>query len=104
ASWPGPHTWVLPAHPAAPPLVTGGRRTVAVRLTAHPVARALCRSAGSALVSTSANTSGRPPLRSVAAVRRALGARLDDIVPGPLGGLAAPTRIRDGMTGRVLRA
>lgn len=103
ASWPGPYTWVLPARRTAPAAVTGGRRSVAVRLTAHPVAAALCLRARSALVSTSANRTGRPPLRSALAVRRALGPVLDDIVAGPLGGLAAPTTIRDGMTGRVLR-
>ncbi|HEX7079792.1 MAG TPA: L-threonylcarbamoyladenylate synthase [Gammaproteobacteria bacterium] len=103
ASWPGPHTWVLPARRRTPAWITGGRRTVAVRLTAHSISRALCCRAGSALVSTSANRSGRPPLRSALAVRRALGAELDDVLDGPLGGLSSPTTIRDGMTGRVLR-
>lgn len=103
ASWPGPHTWVLPARRAVPKALTGGRRSIAVRLTAHPVAAALCLRARSALVSTSANLTRRPPLRTALAVRRALGAAIDDVVAGPLGGLASPTTIRDGMTGRVLR-
>lgn len=103
-TWPGPHTWVLPAHHRAPAWITGGRRTIAVRLTAHPIALALCRYTGSALVSTSANLSHRPPLRSALAVRRTLGSQLDDVVAGPLGGLASPTTIRDGITGQTLRA
>lgn len=103
SSWPGPFTWVLPARPGTLDTVTGGRPTVAVRITDHPVARALCRHAGSALVSTSANVAGRPPLRTALGVRRHLGAAVDAIVPGPLGGRAAPSRIRCGMTGRVLR-
>lgn len=45
----------------------------------------------------------RPPLRSALEVRRLLGPALDDIVAGPLGDLASPTTIRDGMTGRILR-
>lgn len=102
-SWPGPHTWVLPAHRRAPASITGGRRTIAVRLTAHPIAAALCRSTGSALVSTSANLANRPPLRSALAVRRTLGSKLDDVVAGPLGGLTSPTTIRDGITGEILR-
>ncbi|MDP2252538.1 MAG: Sua5/YciO/YrdC/YwlC family protein, partial [Thiobacillus sp.] len=53
-SWPGPVTWVVPASAACPPLLTGGRPTIAVRVTAHPVAAHLCRSLGMALVSTSA--------------------------------------------------
>jgi len=102
--WPGPNTWVLPARPCAPMQLTGGRHTIAVRYTAHPIAAELCHQAGSALVSTSANTSGRPPLARAVDVRRTLGRVLDDVLPGPLGGQAAPTRIRDGLTGQVLRA
>jgi len=104
ASWPGPHTWVVPARPHTSKWLTGGRHTIAVRCTAHPIAAELCRQAGSALVSTSANPSGQPPLVRAADVRRKLGRILDDVLPGPLGGEAAPTRIRDGLTGRVLRA
>ena len=103
AGWPGPHTWVLPARPRTPACVTGGRPSVAVRVTAHPVAAALCLRAGSALVSTSANAAGRPPLRQATAVRRSLGRVLDEVLAGPIGELAAPTPIRDGMTGRALR-
>ncbi len=103
AGWPGPQTWVLPARPRTPDYVTGGRSSVAVRVTAHPVAAELCRRAGSALVSTSANSAGRPPLREASAVRRSLGALLDDVLAGPIGVLASPTPIRDGLTGRVLR-
>ena len=103
ASWPGPHTWVLPARPLTPAWLTGGRHSIAVRLTAHAIARSLCVHAGSALVSTSANLSRRPPLKSALRVRRTLGPALDYVLAGPLGGHRGPTRIRDGMSGRVLR-
>jgi L-threonylcarbamoyladenylate synthase len=103
ATWPGPVTWVLEARPGAPRHVGGGTGTIAVRLTAHAVTRALCRAARSALVSTSANLSGRRPARSALGVRRALGRRIDYVLAGPLGGLAKPTTIRDGRTGTVLR-
>ncbi|HEX6997509.1 MAG TPA: L-threonylcarbamoyladenylate synthase [Gammaproteobacteria bacterium] len=104
ATWPGPVTWVLPAARGAPRWITGGRRTVAVRVTAHPVARRLCERAGSALVSTSANRAGRRPLKRALAVRRLLGREVDYVLPGPLGGLDRPTTIRDAATGRTLRA
>ena len=104
ATWPGPHTWVLDAKPDAPRWVTGGRSSVAVRLTAHPIAAELCRAVGDALVSTSANVSRRPPHRRSLLLRRDLGGRIDYVLAGPLGGLAAPTAIRDGRSGRVLRA
>jgi L-threonylcarbamoyladenylate synthase len=104
ASWPGPNTWVLDATRRAPPWITGGRDSAAVRVTAHPVAAALCRRAGDALVSTSANVSRRPPHRRLLRLRADLGPDLDFALAGDLGGLAAPTVIRDGRSGRVLRA
>ncbi len=104
ATWPGPVTWTLPARRAAPPWITGGRDTVAVRLTAHPLARRLCARVGSALVSTSANVSRRRPHRRALILRRALGRQLDCVLAGELGDLTQPTVIRDGRTGETLRA
>jgi L-threonylcarbamoyladenylate synthase len=103
ATWPGPATWVLPVRVRECRLLTGGRGTLAVRVTAHPVARALCAKAGSALVSTSANRTRRAPLRSALAVRRRLGADVDFVLGGALGGLSGPTPIRDGRNGAILR-
>lgn len=103
ASWPGPVTWVLPARPHAPSWISGGRDSVAVRLTDHALARELCLTVGQALVSTSANVSRRAPLRDVRVLRRELGRKVDYVLAGPLGGLARPTVIKDGRTGKVLR-
>jgi L-threonylcarbamoyladenylate synthase len=94
---------VLDARPEAPRWITGGRPSVAVRLTAHPVAAELCRAVGEALVSTSAHVSRRPPHRRLLKLRRDLGAEVDYVLAGPLGGLASPTAIRDGRSDRVLR-
>lgn len=102
-SWPGPSTWVLPATAAAPPWITGGRDSIAVRFTAHPVAQALCRCVGSALVSTSANVTRRRPATRTLGVRRALGRRVDYVLPGEVGDLPGPTPIRDGRSGKILR-
>jgi L-threonylcarbamoyladenylate synthase len=86
-----------------PRWLTGGQRRLAVRVTAHPVARALCRGFGGPLVSTSANRTGRAPARSAAAVRLVFGAALDAVVVGPVGGAARPSPIRDALTGVWLR-
>ena len=102
-SWPGPVTWALEARPGMPKWLNGGRDSLAVRVTDHPLARALCERVGSPLVSTSANRSGRPPLRRALQVRREFGAELDDVLAGRLGGLRQPTLIRDGRTGTILR-
>jgi len=103
ASWPGPVTWVLPAKPHVPRWISGGRDSVAVRLTDHPLARELCAAVGHALVSTSANVSRRPPLRDLRVLRRELGREVDCVLAGALGGLARPTLIKDGRTGQTLR-
>jgi L-threonylcarbamoyladenylate synthase len=103
-SWPGPHTWLLPAAAAAvPPWIRGDHDSVAVRVTAHPVAAALCRACGFALVSTSANLSDRPPARSALGVRLRFGDRVDCILSGSVGPDSGPTPIQDLATGRVVR-
>jgi L-threonylcarbamoyladenylate synthase len=104
ATWPGPVTWLLPAQVATPPWLRGTHRSVAVRVTAHPVAAALCRRFGGAVVSTSANLSGHPAARRRLQVQAYFGADLDYIVPGPLGAHHGTTEIRDARSGSVIRA
>jgi L-threonylcarbamoyladenylate synthase len=104
ATWPGPSTWVLDARRPVPSLISGGRPSLAVRVTAHPVARELCLRAGDALVSTSANLSRQPPHRQLLRLRRALGGKVDYVLAGALGGAGRPTPIRDARTGRSLRS
>jgi L-threonylcarbamoyladenylate synthase len=104
ASWPGPHTWLLNPTTTAPPWVRGRHPRIAVRVTRHAQAAALCRAAGMALVSTSANRAGERPARSYRQVLRRLGAELDYVLPGRIGELKAPTPITDAATGEVVRA
>lgn len=101
-SWPGPVTWVAPASNACPPLLTGGRPTIAVRVTAHPVAAQLCRSLGMALVSTSANKSGKKPAKTAAECRRIFGARVR-VIGGRIGRRRRPSTLIDLATGNILR-
>ncbi len=103
-TWPGPHTWIIPASRRAPRWITGRHAGIAVRVTAHPVAAALCRAHGGALVSTSANRAGRPAARSAFETRLRLGREIDALVPGATGGLSKPTPIRDLRTGKQVRA
>lgn len=104
ASWPGPQTWVVPAAPACPLWLTGEHDSIAVRVSAHPLVRALCGAAGMALVSTSANRRGHPPARSALACRMRFGDALDLVVPGSTGGELKPTAIRDALSGTTIRA
>jgi L-threonylcarbamoyladenylate synthase len=102
ASWPGPNTWIFPRAAGVPDWIAGGHAGIALRVTAHPVAAALCRAFGGALVSTSANRHGEPPARSAAAVRVMFGDAVT-ILDGALGGLERPTPIRDAISGELLR-
>lgn len=104
ASWPGPVTWLLPARRRVSRWLRGRHRTLAVRVTAHQQAAALCRAFGGAIISTSANRSGRPPVRTTLAVRGRLGRDVDFVLPGAVGGAARPSEIRDPASGRILRA
>jgi len=103
-SWPGPNTWILPAAEYLPDWLTGSHDSLAVRVTDHPVAAALCRSCDSPLVSTSANPSGYRPARTALTVRRFFPAGVDLIISGPLGAEGRPTRIRNATNGRLVRA
>ncbi|MDR2876994.1 MAG: Sua5/YciO/YrdC/YwlC family protein [Chromatiales bacterium] len=101
--WPGPRTWLLPASTLVPPWIRGAHATVALRVSAHPHAAALCEEVGGALVSTSANIHGRPAARSAQQLRLRLGAEIDFILPGSVGALTRPTPIRDAVSGEVIR-
>ena len=104
ASWPGPHTWLVTARAGAPRWITGRHERIAVRVTAHPQARALCLAAGMALVSTSANRSGQVPARHYREALHRLGNQVDYILPGRVGGHRKPTPIMDAVSGKLVRA
>ncbi|MEI7035356.1 L-threonylcarbamoyladenylate synthase [Fulvimonas yonginensis] len=104
ASWPGPYTWVFPRTGAVPDWVAGAHAGIALRVTAHEPAAALCRTFGGALVSTSANPHGQPPARSAQTVLDYFGDALDGVLEAPLGGQTRPTVIRDALSGAIIRS
>ena len=101
-SWPGPVTWLIPAKSTTPHWLRGQRETLAVRVSAHPVVRQLCDEAG-LLVSTSANPSGCKPARTQQRARAYFGRKVDYYVPGSIGLDLKPSKIRDSLTGRLVR-
>ncbi len=98
-----PVTWIAKRGSLAGPLVTGGRPTIAVRISRHPIASSISRHADSPIVSTSANRAGHRPAQTLLQLRCWFGAEVDMIVPGALGGLDRATEIRVLATGEVLR-
>jgi len=103
-TWPGPTTWLFPANEKVPFWITGGHGTIAVRVTAHPVAKALCEAFGRPLISTSCNKSGDPPARDIRTIELTLSNTVDYVIDGALGGRTRPTQIRDAITGEIIRA
>lgn len=101
ASWPGPHTWILP-NVRFGMLVTGGRTTVACRVPGHDQARLLAEHVGRPLVSTSANVSGGAALTGQEEVERHFSAEVDYILPGQVLNPGVPSTIRQ-IDGRILR-
>ncbi|SEL54139.1 L-threonylcarbamoyladenylate synthase [Halomonas daqiaonensis] len=104
ASWPGPHTWLVPDNGRSRALVRGDHDRVALRVSDHPLVVALSQAFGGPLVSTSANRAGEPPAMSAAEIRATFDDELDAVLDGPLGGLERPSTIRDLVSGRVLRS
>lgn len=95
ATWPGAVTWIIPAQPWVPDLLTGDHSSLAVRVTNHPVAKLLCEKYGKPIVSTSANTSSRPPATQPWMVSKSLGNKDLFVMPGKVGGLKQTTPIYD---------
>ena len=103
ASWPGPHTWVVPATAAVPGWIRGAHEAVAVRVSAHPVVAALCDAWGGPLVSPSANRGGKPAPVSRDGLAADIVAGVDLVVAGETSGLGQPSSLRDARTGVHLR-
>ncbi|KMK66589.1 L-threonylcarbamoyladenylate synthase [Puniceibacterium sp. IMCC21224] len=108
AFWPGPLTLVLPlrAGAAISKLVTAGLPTLAVRIPAHPVARAFLASFGGPVAAPSANRSGQMSPTRAAHVTADLSGRIEAVVDGGrcgvglestiLGLAGVPTLLRPG--------
>ena len=102
-SWPGPVSWLLHARENVSSLVRGRHLTVAVRVTAHPIAKQLCDLFAGAIVSTSANRHTKAALLTAESVAHEMGDELDFILAADVGGSAQASQIRDGATGAILR-
>ena len=104
ATWPGPVTWLMPARPSISSLLTGKYDTIAVRVTQHPVARALCEQFGKPIVSTSANKTNQPPALTPEGVVEQFGQQINCIVDGTVDRHSTPSEIRDLLSGKIIRS
>jgi L-threonylcarbamoyladenylate synthase len=102
-TWPGAVTWVIPAQTSVPKWLTGEHNSLAVRVTAHPIAQQLARDYGGPLVSTSANETTQPSMRTAEQVLSVFGDSDMFILDGKVGELAQETAIYDAVSGARLR-
>ena len=102
-SWPGAKTWVFPAADDVPHWVTGRFPSVALRITNHPIASALCKQFGGPIISTSANIQGSSPARDIRTLEMIFPSGLDAIIVGEVGERLRPTPIFDVVSGECLR-
>lgn len=102
-TWPGPATWLLPSAPDTPSWLTGRHKSLAVRVTAHPLAASLCLACNSPLISTSANLADHKPTHTSLGVRRQFGDKIDFLLAGSVGNLKQPTPIRDALSNKLIR-
>ena len=92
AFWPGPLTIVAPANSAVTPEARGGQGTVAIRVPAHEIARALARAFEFPITATSANRSGQPAADSADSVAAVL-PDVDVLIDGGRAPGGAPSTI-----------
>jgi L-threonylcarbamoyladenylate synthase len=102
AFWPGPLTLVLRRAAQVSSLVTGGQDTVALRVPAHPVAKALLVAFGGGIAAPSANRFGRVSPTSAAHVHAEFGERLRTVLEGGEATLGLESTIVACLEERVL--
>ncbi|AFP85753.1 putative translation factor (SUA5) [secondary endosymbiont of Heteropsylla cubana] len=102
SSWPGPITWVIPAHPATPIWITGTHKSIAVRVSAFEPIQRLSLAFGKALISTSANLTGQPPAMTAEEIREQFGTAFP-VLEEAIAGQKKPSIILDALSGKVIR-
>jgi L-threonylcarbamoyladenylate synthase len=80
--WPGPLTLLVPRATHVLDVVTGGRRSVGLRVPAHPLTQELLTRFGGGLAAPSANRFGRVSPTTADHVRADLGTDVDFILDG----------------------
>jgi len=94
-------TWILPATENVPIWLTGGRKTLAVRVTHHEIVKSLCEKLNIPIVSTSANLSQQAPALSAKECQTRFSKI--SVLEGKLLGLKHPSQIWNAITQQQLR-
>lgn len=90
-----PTSWVVDARPSAPPWLVGDSGSIAIRICLQEDVRRLCQKLGHAIISTSANPSGRTPAKNALELHRYFHHDIDKII--------ASNEILDARPSKVIR-
>ena len=93
--WPGPLAMIFRSTDKVPSVVTGGGRTIGIRMVGHPVARDLLEELGAPIAGTSANRHGEPATSRFAAVNPSLLEQVDVALDAGLCGSDVPSTVLD---------
>ncbi|MCK5001417.1 MAG: threonylcarbamoyl-AMP synthase [Gammaproteobacteria bacterium] len=75
-----PTSWIVNAKDSLPDWLTNEQRTLAIRITQHPVVTELCQQLGHPIVSTSANPRGKKTSRNALEVHKYFHDKVDAIL------------------------
>ncbi|MFC1588690.1 L-threonylcarbamoyladenylate synthase [Pseudomonadota bacterium] len=95
-----PTSWIVRAKDSLPDWLTNKQRTLAIRITQHPVVSALCQQLGQPIVSTSANPSGKKTCRNALEAHKYFHDKVDAILINdrPLSGQPSVIKRLDNLT------
>ena len=96
-------SWIVPAKSAAPRWITGKHRTIAIRISSHPVVAQLCDLLGHPLVSTSANPAGKKPALNPLQLHHYFDGLVDAMLISHHNCSGRPSRIRHLESRQLLR-
>lgn len=95
-------TYLLPAKAKTSHSLRGAHNSLAVRLTAYEFAKNLCRGVRSALVSTSANRSGKRSAKTAAQCKKMFGEKVW-VLNGLIGKNKKPSTIKTWANDKIVR-
>lgn len=102
SKWPGPHTWVVGAKENCVPWLLSKNKKIAVRIPNFNICQALNQSINMPIISTSANVSGKRPIKNYRQACRFANSHVK-LIKGRIGNQKKPSTIQDFATKKILR-
>ena len=95
-------TWIVATNKDCPPWLTTNK-SIAIRITNHPVVDELCVNLGGPIISTSANCSNQKYINNITTIENIFDGKIDCIVKGQLGNEKKSSIIKNILTNEILR-